>query len=183
VDWINLKEFALLVIDVQVGNFTEPDIIYQGKELLSKISRIMKRMRQLKVPIIYIKNNGFKGDPDEPNTPGWEIHPDIAPINGDIILEKSAPDAFYKTPLKSELILMEVSRIMIVGLQTEFCIDTTCRRAFSLGFRVTLIQDAHSTWDSQLLTAQQIINHHNAVLGDWLVKLKTTSEVLAESLT
>lgn len=169
---------ALLVIDVQVGNFIDPDPIYQGKELLLKISQITKRMRLSQVPIIYIQNNGGKGDPDEPRTPGWEIHPNIAPIKGDIIIEKSTPDAFYKTPLKSELVLRGVTRIMIVGLQTEFCIDTTCRKAFSLGFEVTLIEDAHSTWDSQLLTARQIISHHNDVLGGWFTKLKPTREIL-----
>jgi len=47
---------------------------------------------------------------------------------------------------------------------TEYCVDTTCRRAISLGYDVTLVSDAHTTVDNKLLTAAQIIAHHNALL-------------------
>ncbi|HEX3047657.1 MAG TPA: isochorismatase family protein, partial [Bacillota bacterium] len=60
---------------------------------------------------------------------------------------------------------------------TEFCVDTTCRRAFSLGYETTLVQDAHSTFHSKVLTAPQIIAHHNNVLGGWFVTLKSTGEI------
>jgi len=64
-----------------------------------------------------------------------------------------------------------------MGLQTEYCIYTTCRRAFSLGYVVILVKNAHSTWDSSCLTAQQIIWHHNYVLGGWFVVLKNEREI------
>ncbi len=53
-----MNELALLVIDIQIGNFTEPDPIYRGKELISKISQLIVQMRAFQVPIIYIQNNG-----------------------------------------------------------------------------------------------------------------------------
>jgi nicotinamidase-related amidase len=56
-------------------------------------------------------------------------------------------------------------------MQTEFCIDTTCRRAYSLGYEIILVEDAHSTWNNNVLQAPQIIAHHNLVLGDWFSKL------------
>jgi len=62
-------------------------------------------------------------------------------------------------------------------LQTEYCIDTTCPRAFTLGYEVTLVKDAHSTWDSSLLKANRIIEHHNNVLGGWFVTLKSEREI------
>ncbi|NMC12554.1 MAG: hypothetical protein GYA34_06690 [Chloroflexi bacterium] len=55
--------------------------------------------------------------------------------------------------------------------------DTTCRRAYSLGYDVTLIKDAHSTWNTDVLEAPQIIAHHNQVLEGWFVKLKSTDAV------
>jgi hypothetical protein len=49
--------------------------------------------------------------------------------------------------------------------------------AYSLNYDVTLVRDAHSTWDTDLLTAPQIIAHHNKVLGGWFVRLKETTEI------
>jgi nicotinamidase-related amidase len=65
---------------------------------------------------------------------------------------------------------------------TEYCVDTTCRRATSLGYDVTLVSDAHLTRDSEVLPATSIIAHHNFVLadfgaGDHAVKVKPTDEI------
>lgn len=94
-----------------------------------------------------------------------------------MLIQKHTPDAFHETNLHYELKSRKIKRLVIVGLQTEYCIDTTCRRAFTLGYEVTLVKDAHSTWDSSLITAQQIIDHHNHVLGGWFVTLKSEREI------
>jgi hypothetical protein len=65
--------------------------------------------------------------------------------------------------------------LLIIDVQLgmfEECVDTICRRAYSLGYDVTLAQDAHSTWDTEHLEASQIIDHHNQVLGGWFATLK-----------
>jgi nicotinamidase-related amidase len=118
---------------------------------------------------------GSEGDPDEPDTPGWCIHPDIAPLDNDIIIQKTTPDSFYKTNLQEKLDSLSITHLYIVGLQTEYCIDTTVRRAFSCDFKVILIEDAHSTWDSLDLKAIQIIEHHNRVLGDWFAEIQNSN--------
>ena len=99
------------------------------------------------------------------------------PDEGDVVIQKQTPDASYRTNLNLELEYRGIKKLIIAGLQTEYCIDTTCRRAFSLGYQVILVKDAHSTWDSPLLTAQQIINHHNNVLGGWFVTLKNERDI------
>jgi nicotinamidase-related amidase len=93
----------------------------------------------------------------------------------DVIIHKTAADAFFKTNLEEELNKREITHLVICGLQTELCVDTTCRRAVSMGYHVTLASDTHSTWDSRELTAQQIINHHNQVLS-WIVSGVSTSD-------
>lgn len=165
---------------MQLGNFIDPHPIFEGEVLISKIKSLLLKMHSAQIPVIYIQHNGAKGDSDEPGTTGWEIHPSIQPHKRDLVIQKSTPDAFHETSLKRELDSREIIKIIIVGLQTEYCIDTTCRRAFSLNYEVTLVEDAHSTWDSNHLTAKQIINHHNAVLAGWFVTLKTTTDVLRE---
>ena len=68
---------------------------------------------------------------------------------------------------------------------TEYCIDTTVRRAFSLGYDVTLVADGHLTVDSGVLTFDQIISHHNSLLdgfdaGNHSVRVVPLSQVLLD---
>jgi nicotinamidase-related amidase len=72
---------------------------------------------------------------------------------------------------------MGIKNLVIVGVQTEFCVDTTCRTAFSLGYKNILVSDGHSTFDSPILTAAQIIEHHNGIIGGLFAELKKTEEV------
>ena len=173
-----MSEAALLVIDMQVGNFSEPDSVHKGNELLTKVKSLIAKARSAQIPIVYIQNNGCSGDPDAYGTPGWKIHPSIAPVDEDVVVQKQTPDAFHKTSLHRELESRGIKKLVIAGLQTEYCIDTTCRRAFSLGYDVILVKDAHSTWDSSLFKADQIIGHHNKVLGGWFTTLKNEREIV-----
>jgi nicotinamidase-related amidase len=65
---------ALLVIDVQKGMFSEDDPVYDGENLLSKISTLITQARASGIPVIYVQHNGRPGDPLEPGTYGWPIH-------------------------------------------------------------------------------------------------------------
>jgi nicotinamidase-related amidase len=172
-----LGNIALLVIDMQVGNFSPPDPIYEGTKLLSKAKELITRARSAKALVVYVQNNGSNGDPDAYGSPGWEIHSSIAPIEGDLVIQKHTPDAFHETHLLAELKAKRITTLVIMGLQTEYCIDTTCRRAFALGYDVVLVEDSHSTWDSSHFTAEQIITHHNHVLGGWFVTLTKERDV------
>lgn len=55
-------------------------------------------------------------------------------------------------------------------MKTEYCIDATIRAASEFGYKVTLISDAHTTFDSTVLDAQHIIDHHNQVLNNVLLR-------------
>jgi len=171
------RKVALLIIDVQMCNFDESSPVHGGSDLLSKISTLLVQARAARVPIIYIQHCGSEGAIDRPGTPGWKIHPAIAPVDGDIVVQKRHPDAFQDTCLQRELESRGIKELIITGIQTEYCVDTTCQRAYSLSYDVTLVKDAHSTWDTDLLSAPQIIAYHNEVLGGWFVRLKETSEV------
>lgn len=172
-----MNDIALLIIDMQLGNFSEANPIYKGDELLAKVERLISKSRSAGIPIIYVQNIGSSGDPDEYGTSGWEIHPSIAPIRGDIVVQKKTPDSFHKTNLHQALESRGIKKLIIVGLQTEYCVDTTCRRAVTLDYNVILVSDAHSTWDTPILSAQQVIDHHNRVLGGWFATLKNEEEI------
>jgi len=167
---------ALLVIDVQNDMFLKENVVHNGEQLLLRIKSLLAQARFTNTPVIYIQHNAPIGKPLEYQTYGWEIHPDIAPENDDIIIQKTTPDAFFRTSLDAELKRLNIEHLLITGIQTEACVDTTCRRAFSNNYKVTLISDAHSTWDTNLLTAEQIIGHHNEVLR-WFADVYPSSEI------
>jgi len=168
---------ALLIIDVQLGMYEESDPVYRGEALLETIAALIAKARAADAPVVYVQHSGSEGHPLHPEGPGWPIHPAIAPAEGDPIVHKLDPDSFQETDLQRELEATGIKCLVIAGIQTEYCVDTTCRRAYSLGYDVTLVQDGHSTWDSPDLQAAQIIAHHNTVLGGWFARLEAAEAI------
>ncbi|MFE1630612.1 cysteine hydrolase family protein [Brevibacillus reuszeri] len=156
------KNTALLIVDVQTFLIEHA---YQGNVIIERIEKLLTRARDLQIPVLYIQHCGREGGPFEIGTTTWQIHPAITPKEEEPVIHKFACDSFLDTTLRDELESREINHLVIVGLQTEYCIDTTSRRAISLGYDVTLANDCHSTFDGTVLKAEQIIAHHNALLS------------------
>jgi nicotinamidase-related amidase len=172
---------ALLVIDVQVG-ILDHFQAYNKDQVLANINGLITEARAAGVPVIYVRHDGGKGDPLEANTAGWQIHQRLAPVDGEPIVDKRSCSSFYDTPLQAMLDKHGISHLIVTGCMTEYCIDTACRHATTLGFNVTLVGDGHTTIDNDLLKAEQIIAHHNRALnwfssGENVVTVKPASEV------
>jgi nicotinamidase-related amidase len=97
--------------------------------------------------------------------PGFPFRPEMAPQGDEPVVVKHFCSAFQGTNLGDLLAAKEVRRVIICGMQTEYCVDTICRSAFERGYAVTLIGDAHTTFDSEVMAADEIIRHHNATLA------------------
>ena len=167
---------ALLIIDVQNGLFNIKDFpIFQEDLLIKNLQNLLEKARKANVPIVYIQHNDAKGKRLENGTENWKIRSEITPRFEDTIVQKYNSDSFLNTNLDEELSKREITRLVIAGLATPMCIDTTVRSAVSHGYNVILIQDAHSTLDSEVLKASQIIAHHNNVL-QWFSELKKVRE-------
>lgn len=169
---------ALLVVDLQLGMFGAVGIdpIHAGDALLTRVKTLLVQARRADVPVIYVRHDSGPGRLLEQGTANWQIHPAIAPAPGEAIVEKRTPDAFHETSLSAELAAIGAKRLIVVGAQSEVCVDTTCRRAFSLGLDVTLVSDGHSTWNNAILTADQIIRHTNQTLGGRFARLISSDE-------
>ncbi|MGG1661798.1 cysteine hydrolase family protein [Brevibacillus sp. NRS-1366] len=152
---------ALLIIDVQAFLI---DHAFQGHALVERIQKLLTRARDSQIPVLYIQHCESEGE-FEIGTPTWQIHQTITPKEHEPVIRKFACDSFLDTTLRDELESREINHLVIAGLQTEYCIDTTSRRAISLGYDVTLVNNCHSTLDSPVLKAEQIIAHHNALLN------------------
>lgn len=156
--------------------FQAGDEVFKSDMLLQNLNELLVRARSMQTSIFYIQHHASVGKPLEHGTSSWEIHSSISPNNEDTIIQKTTPDSFFNTPLDMELKKQGIEHLIIVGIQTEVCVDTTCRRAFSMGYKVTLVSDTHSTWDFKELTAQQIINHHNGVLR-WFADVYPSKDI------
>ena len=134
------------------------------KRVLSNIEALLSQARSSGMPVFFIQHDGPKGHPIETETAAWAIHPSILPRSGEPVIRKKSSDSFFETRLAEELQGAKISHLIIAGAMTEYCVDTTCRRAVTMGYDVTLAADAHLTRDTPDLTAAQIIAHHNLLL-------------------
>jgi nicotinamidase-related amidase len=172
---------ALLIIDVQVGLLELMPSEIQHT-VLPRISALLAKARTSGTPVIHIQHDGAKGHPLEVGTEGWKICSSVQPAGSELVIRKRESDSFFGTPLREELEKRGITRLIIAGAMTEYCVDTTCRRATSLGYDVTLVGDAHLTKDTEVLTAVKIIAHHNFVLddfgaGDHVVRVKPADQI------
>lgn len=150
--------------------------------VLSNIKVLLSKARSSGMPVLFIQHDGPKGHPIEAETPASAIHPSIRPMSGEHVIRKKASDSFFETRLAQALQAGEIGHLIVAGAMTEYCVDTTCRRAVTLGYDVSLAADAHLTRDTEVLTASQIIAHHNLLLdgfaaGDHSIKVTPTSEI------
>lgn len=175
------KKTALLLIDVQNIMFSyEGGSLWNEQQVLQNITCLREKAHQSSVPTIYIQHTDpCSGSVLSEGKVAWEIHRDVRPLPTDIVIQKSSWDAFYQTTLHKKLQELEIEKLVIAGMQTEFCLDTTCRRAYSLGYKENiLVKDAHSTFDTTVLAASKIVEHHNNMLGDRFVTLREVNEII-----
>ncbi|PLS15858.1 cysteine hydrolase [Bacillus sp. M6-12] len=152
---------ALLIMDVQFGPLWGA---YKKEEILSVIQAMIKKAEDEEIPIIYTQHEELPGGFLIRGSQFWQLDPVISPRPQDIIIHKQAADAFYQTSLEEELKVLGINHLVVTGARTEFCVDTTCRAALSLGFAVTLVEDGHTTVDGTI-PAETIIKHHNHTLS------------------
>jgi nicotinamidase-related amidase len=145
---------ALLVIDVQreLVDYLPPD---RQAELLATLGATLERARGAGIPVVYVRHDGG-ADELTPGTPGWEIAHEIAPHASEPIVDKRFPDSFRETNLADVLGALDADRVVVCGMQTEYCVDATLREAERRGYRVTLIEDGHATYAAEGASEEQI---------------------------
>lgn len=134
----NEKNQALLVIDVQVGIARGKDMHAGWPKILGNIVDLIARARENELPVVFVQHDGGPGDLLQPGRDGWALCPELGVLPSDIIVRKDACDSFFDTSLESVLRERGIQRLIVAGCMTEYCVDTSVRRAVSLGFDVTL---------------------------------------------
>lgn len=162
---MTLMTTAVLIIDVQQALCSGEYEAFESKRVIERINLVSRKARATGAPVVVIQHES-KGGPLEYGSEGWRLADGLEVDPTDIRVRKTAADSFHSTDLQSVLLAHKVKQLAISGFQSEFCVDTTTRRALALGYPVFLVADAHSTRNNGVLSAAQISAHHNETLAN-----------------
>ncbi|MEI7743311.1 MAG: isochorismatase family protein [Chloroflexota bacterium] len=132
---------ALLVIDVQNGVV---GTAYHRDEVVDNIRNLVARARAGGVPVVWVADSD--GD-RRIGSDAWKIVPELDRGGDEALIDKRYGDAFEETNLEEVLADAGVGRLVVAGAQTDACIRSTIHGAFTRGYDVTLVGDAHTTED------------------------------------
>ena len=161
---------ALLIVDVQEGLFCHAPFPLNAEGVIERINLLIGRARIAQVPVIFIQHESGPEDGLLRDTPDWALHRNLARLPHDPVVAKTACDGFFRTELKAVLDGLQVSELIVAGYATDFCLDTTLRRAASEGYAVTVAADAHTSKDRPVLKAEEIVAHYNWVWANFIAQ-------------
>jgi nicotinamidase-related amidase len=156
---------AVLVIDVQRGLCEGEYRTFESARVIDRINQVTARARTAGALVVIIQHESKSGLFAHGGR-GWQLAPDLQTAPADTFLRKTATDSFHRTELDALLKRNAIAEVVICGMQSDFCVDTTTRRALALGYPVVLVSDGHTTLDNKVLSAGQIIAHHNETLSN-----------------
>jgi nicotinamidase-related amidase len=161
---------ALVIIDVQKGMWAHPDYPpYDDNGVLERIASLIAKARSAGAPVMYVQHH----DVDEPNhpfkpgLPGFPFHDMIAPKPGDDVTVKHKSSAFHGTNFDAKLRARGIDHLVITGMQSEFCVNSAIRGAYERDYKITLVSDAHSTGDTRIAKAKDIVALQNQISHDF----------------
>ncbi|RFA13364.1 cysteine hydrolase [Subtercola boreus] len=149
---------ALVVIDVQ------NDVVARAHNrdaVIGNIGGLVERARNEGVPVVWVQHNA---DDLQVGTEGWRYVPELVPESSESLVQKSYGDSFEGTDLEDVLSRAGVGHLVVTGAQTDACIRSTIHGAFTRGYDVTLVGDAHTTEDQTAYgapAAADVIAHTN----------------------
>lgn len=149
---------ALVVVDVQNGVVAG---VPRRDEVVANIQQLVSRARSADVPVVWVQHSD---DGLEQGSEAWQYVPELSIDPCDPVVHKHFGDSFEGTDLEDVLAARSVGHVVVAGAQTDACIRSTIHGAFTRGYDVTLVGDAHTTEDLTQWGApppEQVISHTN----------------------
>jgi nicotinamidase-related amidase len=154
---------ALVVIDVQNGVVGEA---HDRDAVVANIGTLVDRARDEGVPVVWVQHSD---DGLQQGSDGWQYVPELQRLETEPLVHKTFGDSFEGTDLEDVLADAGVGRLVVTGAQTDACIRSTIHGAFTRGYDVTLVADAHTTEDLSAWGApspDKVIAHTNMYWGE-----------------
>jgi len=139
---------ALVLIDLQNDYFPGGRMELAGADAaVRQAAALLAAFRQRGLPVLHVQHISTRAGAIFflPDTPGAEIHEAVRPAAGEPVIVKHFPNAFRETGLLEALRASGATRLVVAGMMTHMCVDTTVRAAADLGFSCALAQDACAT--------------------------------------
>jgi nicotinamidase-related amidase len=162
----------LLLIDLQNDYFPGGRAELAAPEAaVEQAAGLLAAFRAQALPVIHVQHVSIRPGATFflPDTDGVRIHERVAPAPGEIVIEKHFPNAFRETTLREILDGYGSRELVVAGMMTHLCVDSTLRAAFDLGYTCTLAHDACATKDLRfgetVIPAGQVQASFLAALG------------------
>lgn len=171
---------ALLVIDVQQGVV---DGAHRRDEVVAAIAALVGRARDESVPVVWVQHSDEELVRDSVE---WAYVPELVPAETEALVHKSYGDSFEGTDLSDILAEAGVGRLIVAGAETDACIRSTIHGAFTRGYDVTLVGDAHTAGDKSPWGAPpvpDVIAHTNLYWSFQAAPGRTAAVVPAAEVT
>jgi nicotinamidase-related amidase len=136
---------AYLIIDIQRDYFPGGAYPLVAPEAAAEAARrVLETFRAAGEPVVHLKHIWDAPDAEfmRPGTDGIEIHPLVAPADGEQVIEKTEPNGFIGTELEASLRDRGIDSLVVAGMMSSMCVDATVRAAVDLGFKATVVHDA-----------------------------------------
>ena len=167
----------LLVIDMQKGLVDED--LYAFDTFMDRTVRLVDAARKNNVEVVFVQHDAGPGSGMSVGDEAFEIVDRIAPKEGEKVFVKTINSCFGNKDFKQYMKRQEDKRLMIIGLQTNYCIDATVKSAFERGFGVIIPEGTNSTFDNDYMTGETTYRYYNEDVWEELVDAVTFEEAIA----
>ncbi len=179
---------GLLIIDIQRDYFPGGEYPLVGPEAAAEAARrVLDRFRVEEEPVIHLQHVWDEPEATfmRPGTEGIEIHPVVAPAEGEPVVPKESPNGFVDTSLRDELDSRGIEELVVAGMMSSMCVDATVRAAADLGFEATVVHDGCAAPDLEFggrtIPGAAVHGAFMAALADGYATVLSADELLATS--
>jgi len=177
---------ALLLIDIQNDYFPGGAMeLVRSPEAAAQAGKLLQAFRQKSRPLVHIQHVSTRPGATFflPNTKGVEFHASVAPAKGETVFQKHFPNSFRETPLLDHLRQQRITQLVIAGMMTQMCVESTTRAAADLGFQCLLAHDACATralsFGGKSVPAEEVQAAFLAALNGLFAKVQAVEEICA----
>lgn len=172
-----MKKTALLIIDVQTALIEHG--MYKSEKVIENIRLLKEQAEKNQIEVIYVVHDSGLGSILEYNSPGWKVYKDIEPKNNEKLFNKKFNSAFKETGLKEYLNERGIKRLVVAGLQTEYCINFSLIGGLEHGYEFVIPEDCITTCDGVKFNAAEINDfYYNVIWKNRVGNVLPINEIL-----
>ena len=167
---------VLLVVDMQKCLVDEE--LYAYDSFVEKTAKLIGAARENRVEVIYVQHDAGPGSGLSAGDDGFEIADQVSPEKDEKVFVKTINSCFGNPEFRKYMEQQEDKRLMIIGLQTNYCIDATVKSAFERGYEVIIPEGTNSTFDNDYMTGETTVRYYNEDIWDGVAEVVPFEEAV-----